>query len=256
MSDEIPEGMYKDHNGYLRYENSDKLVHRHLMEKKLRRKLKAWEVVHHKDENKLNNRPENLELYTEKNAWQDHNNHHQTKWKKQKKGKLAEWERENEEYISKALKEAKKQKHITYRQPEKENPNTIKKIVKFSVLAIGILLLLVLILFIVGSVALIIFYINSLSASILQDFLTIVVAVILILVTAISFFLNLAGFKQFKFIEWLSLNKLIVLLFVGGMIILSITPNGTLVSSIGTIMAGFSIIPLIPIKIVLFLLRQ
>ena len=165
-------------------------------------------------------------------------------------------ERENEEYISKALKEAKKQKHITYRQPEKENPNTIKKIVKFSVLAIGILLLLVLILFIVGSVALIIFYINSLSASILQDFLTIVVAVILILVTAISFFLNLAGFKQFKFIEWLSLNKLIVLLFVGGMIILSITPNGTLVSSIGTIMAGFSIIPLIPIKIVLFLLRQ
>ena len=37
-------------------------IHREVMEQKLGRKLKSGEVVHHKDENKRNNDPDNLEL--------------------------------------------------------------------------------------------------------------------------------------------------------------------------------------------------
>ncbi len=49
-------------------------VHRYLMEQKLGRKLKLYEIVHHKDENKLNNIIQNLELTNRK----DHASHH---WK-------------------------------------------------------------------------------------------------------------------------------------------------------------------------------
>lgn len=53
-------------NGYL-YEIDEisgkpVYVHRTVMEQKLGRKLKPGELVHHKDENKLNNDPDNLEL--------------------------------------------------------------------------------------------------------------------------------------------------------------------------------------------------
>ena len=37
-------------------------IHRNIMEQKLGRKLKPGELVHHKDEDKLNNDPDNLEL--------------------------------------------------------------------------------------------------------------------------------------------------------------------------------------------------
>ena len=37
-------------------------IHREVMEEKLGRKLKPGEIVHHIDENKLNNDPDNLEL--------------------------------------------------------------------------------------------------------------------------------------------------------------------------------------------------
>ncbi len=37
-------------------------IHREVMEQKLGRKLRPGELVHHKDENKLNNDPDNLEL--------------------------------------------------------------------------------------------------------------------------------------------------------------------------------------------------
>ncbi len=52
--------------GYLRYYISPKkrvLIHRYIMEKHLRRKLKKGEVVHHIDENKTNNNISNLRLY-------------------------------------------------------------------------------------------------------------------------------------------------------------------------------------------------
>lgn len=49
------------------------LVHRQVMEKKIGRKLLSTEIVHHKDENKLNNDPDNLELFS---SHKEHAIHH------------------------------------------------------------------------------------------------------------------------------------------------------------------------------------
>jgi hypothetical protein len=57
---------YTDKNGYLRFNNTNKLFHRWIMEKKLDRPLQRWEVVHHINDNKLDNSPANLELTTRK----------------------------------------------------------------------------------------------------------------------------------------------------------------------------------------------
>ena len=55
--------------------------HRVVMENKLGRKLESWEHVHHIDENKRNNHPDNLELMTP----ETHASHHFKKyWKKKK----------------------------------------------------------------------------------------------------------------------------------------------------------------------------
>ena len=54
---------YVDSKGYKRYKDSNKLVHRYMAEKKLSRKLKQGEVVHHKDRNKQNNSKENLWVF-------------------------------------------------------------------------------------------------------------------------------------------------------------------------------------------------
>ena len=59
--------------GYLRFKDSDKYVHRWVMEKHLGRHLSYQEVVHHIDGDKLNNRIENLRLFKDQN---EHNNHH------------------------------------------------------------------------------------------------------------------------------------------------------------------------------------
>lgn len=54
---------YTDKKGYKRNKNNNTLVHREVAEKKLGRKLKKGEVVHHKDRNKQNNSPDNLHVF-------------------------------------------------------------------------------------------------------------------------------------------------------------------------------------------------
>jgi hypothetical protein len=54
---------YKDKKGYKHYKDSDKLVHRHVAERKLGRKLNAGEVVHHKNRNKQDNSRNNLWVF-------------------------------------------------------------------------------------------------------------------------------------------------------------------------------------------------
>lgn len=59
--------LYISHQGYLVFEpvRGHKIqVHRLLMEEILGRPLTADEIVHHKDNNKLNNNPSNLEIMT------------------------------------------------------------------------------------------------------------------------------------------------------------------------------------------------
>jgi len=50
-------------NGYRRFNDSGTYVHRWVEEKKLGRKLRTGEVVHHIDGNPLNNSPQNLKVY-------------------------------------------------------------------------------------------------------------------------------------------------------------------------------------------------
>ena len=54
---------YIDKDGYKRYRDSNKLVHRHVAERKLKRKLRPGEVVHHKNRNKRDNRRSNLWIF-------------------------------------------------------------------------------------------------------------------------------------------------------------------------------------------------
>ena len=63
---------YTDGNGYLRYCDSDYLVHRRVMEKKLARRLERGEIVHHINGNRRDNRPENLEPLTAKEHYKRH----------------------------------------------------------------------------------------------------------------------------------------------------------------------------------------
>lgn len=54
---------YTDENGYLRFKDSDMLVHRYVAEKKLGRSLQPSEVVHHKNRDKTDNSPDNLWVF-------------------------------------------------------------------------------------------------------------------------------------------------------------------------------------------------
>jgi len=59
----MPHALFNCH-GYLAYKVGSHtiFIHREVMEKKLGRKLRPGELVHHKDGNKRNNDPGNLEL--------------------------------------------------------------------------------------------------------------------------------------------------------------------------------------------------
>jgi hypothetical protein len=64
---------YIDQNGYRRFTDSDKLVHRYVVEKELGRKLYPGEVVHHKNRNKLDNSPGNLQVFA---SQEEHDKEH------------------------------------------------------------------------------------------------------------------------------------------------------------------------------------
>jgi hypothetical protein len=64
---------YTDNKGYKRFNDSDKSVHRWAAEKKLGRKLRNGEVVHHKDRDKTNNSFGNLWVF--KNQAEHHRVH-------------------------------------------------------------------------------------------------------------------------------------------------------------------------------------
>jgi uncharacterized C2H2 Zn-finger protein len=71
-------------------------VHRHIMEQKLGRKLKLGEEVHHKDEDKLNNDPDNLELTNKSDHTTHHWNHNSgEKRLKMSKSKTDNWQNIN-----------------------------------------------------------------------------------------------------------------------------------------------------------------
>lgn len=64
---------YVGETGYVYFLDSDRLVHRWVMEKSLGRKLFYEEVVHHIDGNKLNNRIKNLKLFS---CQEEHDRYH------------------------------------------------------------------------------------------------------------------------------------------------------------------------------------
>jgi hypothetical protein len=56
--------LFKDKKGYKRFADSGTPVHRYVAERKLGRKLKNREVVHHKNRIKTDKRRSNLSIYS------------------------------------------------------------------------------------------------------------------------------------------------------------------------------------------------
>lgn len=69
---------YED-NGYRKVRIIDQSVHRLVASIKLGRSLKKGEVVHHKNHNKQDNRPKNLQIFKSQS---EHMKHH---WKQRKR---------------------------------------------------------------------------------------------------------------------------------------------------------------------------
>ncbi len=64
--------VYIDKKGYKRFKNSNKLVHRRVMERKLGFRLRKDVIVHHINGIKTDNRFENLQLMTKKEHFKHH----------------------------------------------------------------------------------------------------------------------------------------------------------------------------------------
>ena len=68
----IDKGQYVDSSGYKRFIDSNKLVHRWIVEKNLGRKLRSDEEVHHINRKKFDNRIKNLQVLTSKQHRRKH----------------------------------------------------------------------------------------------------------------------------------------------------------------------------------------
>ncbi len=64
--------VYIDKKGYKRFKDSGKLVHRHVMERKLGFRLRKDVIVHHINGIKTDNRFENLQLMTKEEHFKHH----------------------------------------------------------------------------------------------------------------------------------------------------------------------------------------
>ncbi|MFW9976374.1 MAG: HNH endonuclease [Candidatus Thorarchaeota archaeon] len=74
---------YRDAQGYLRFIDSGKLVHRWTAERKLGRKLQPGEVVHHQNAIKTDNRYGNLRVFNSRKA--HHAYHIKSAWTRSRK---------------------------------------------------------------------------------------------------------------------------------------------------------------------------
>lgn len=104
-------GGHINESGYRVIWVNRKLVpeHRHLMEVHLGRKLGDHEVVHHINENKLDNRVENLEVMRDG----DHTIHHHKGWASPVKGrKLGKYSEERRRAISEGIRRARASTYI------------------------------------------------------------------------------------------------------------------------------------------------
>jgi hypothetical protein len=75
---EMARKTYRDAQGYLRFIDSGRLVHRWAARKKLRRPLEPGEVVHHKNTIRTDNRNSNLIIFKSRKAHKAH--HVKEKW--------------------------------------------------------------------------------------------------------------------------------------------------------------------------------
>ncbi len=64
--------IYTDKKGYPRYSDNNELVHISVMEKKIGRRLKDDEIVHHINEDKTDFRRRNLQLLNRKDHFKVH----------------------------------------------------------------------------------------------------------------------------------------------------------------------------------------
>lgn len=75
--------VYRDAQGYLRFVDSGRLVHRWKAERKLGRKLQPGEIVHHQNAIKTDNRYGNLRVFSSRNEHQAH--HLKKAWTKSRR---------------------------------------------------------------------------------------------------------------------------------------------------------------------------